>query len=60
MLKYSFSFFIIAMIAAIFGFSSMAPASAGIAKVMFFVFLGLSIFSLVIGLMTGPPATPPD
>jgi uncharacterized membrane protein YtjA (UPF0391 family) len=41
------TFFVVALIAAILGFGGVAIAAASIAKVLFFVFLVLFLFSLV-------------
>jgi uncharacterized membrane protein YtjA (UPF0391 family) len=41
MLRWALAFFIIALIAAIFGFGGVALAAAGIAKILFFIFLVL-------------------
>lgn len=51
MLRYAIGFFIVALIAAIFGFTGIAVAAAGIAKLLFFVFVILFILSLVAGLL---------
>ena len=42
-------FLIIALMAAIFGFGGIAAASAGIAKLLFFIFLVLFVISLIFG-----------
>lgn len=47
MLRWTVSFIIIAFIAGILGFGGIAGAAAGIAKISFFVFLGLFVLSLV-------------
>lgn len=47
MLNWSLTFFIIALIAAFLGFGGIAAGAASIAKVLFFVFLALFIFSLI-------------
>lgn len=39
MLRWAATFFIIAIIAAIFGFGGIAEGAASIAKVLFFIFL---------------------
>jgi len=39
MLRWAATFFIIAIIAAIFGFGNIAEGAADIAKVLFFIFL---------------------
>jgi uncharacterized membrane protein YtjA (UPF0391 family) len=51
MLRWAFAFFIIALIAAVFGFGGIALAAAGIAKILFFIFLVLFLVALVSGLM---------
>jgi uncharacterized membrane protein YtjA (UPF0391 family) len=53
MLSWAATFFVIAIIAAIFGFGGIATGAAGIAKVLFFVFLVVFFISLVTGLMGG-------
>jgi uncharacterized membrane protein YtjA (UPF0391 family) len=50
MLHYALIFFIVALIAALFGFGGLAASAAGIAKILFFVFLALTIASFVVGL----------
>lgn len=47
MLSWALMFLIISIVAALFGFGGIAAASAGIAQVLFFVFLGLFILSLI-------------
>jgi uncharacterized membrane protein YtjA (UPF0391 family) len=49
MLRWSVTFFIIAIIAAIFGFGGIAASAAGIAKVLFFVFVVLFLLSIIFG-----------
>ncbi len=49
MLSWALVFLIVALVAALFGFTSVYVAAAGIAKVLFFVFLVLLIVSLLIG-----------
>lgn len=48
MLYYSIVFLVIAMIAAVFGFGGIASASAGIAQLLFVVFLVLFAATLLI------------
>lgn len=50
MLHYAVVFFIIALIAAVFGFGGIAAGAVGIAKVLFFVFLILAAVSLIANL----------
>ena len=49
MLGWAITFLIIALIAAVFGFGGIAAASAGIAKILFFIFLVLFVVSLLFG-----------
>jgi len=53
MIQWSIGFFIIAVIAAVFGFGGIAESAVGIAKVLFFVFLVLAVISFVVKLMRG-------
>ncbi len=55
MLYYAAVFFIIAIIAAVFGFGGIAAGAVEIAKVLFFVFLIVSFVTLVIGLIRRGP-----
>jgi uncharacterized membrane protein YtjA (UPF0391 family) len=47
MLYWALTFFVVALMAAILGFGGVAIAAASIAKILFFVFLVLFLFSLV-------------
>ena len=49
MLGWAVVFLIIALVAADFGFGGIAAASAGIAKLLFFIFLVLFVISLIFG-----------
>jgi uncharacterized membrane protein YtjA (UPF0391 family) len=49
MLYWAAVFFVIALIAAVFGFGGIAASAVGVAKVLFFVFLILAIVSLIFG-----------
>ena len=49
MLSYAWIFLVIALIAAVLGFGGIAAASAGIAKVLFFIFLSIFVVSLLLG-----------
>ena len=51
MLYYAAMFFVIAVVAAIFGFGGIAAGAVEIAKILFFIFLILFIGSLIWGLM---------
>jgi uncharacterized membrane protein YtjA (UPF0391 family) len=49
MLRWSVIFFVIAIIAAIFGFGGIAEGAADIAKVLFFIFLALFVIAILFG-----------
>ena len=49
MLHYALVFFLIAIVAAVFGFGGIAVASAGIAKILFNLFLVMFLVTLVMG-----------
>jgi uncharacterized membrane protein YtjA (UPF0391 family) len=49
MLSWSLFFLVVALVAAFLGFSSIAGAAAGIAKLLFGVFLVLFLISLFLG-----------
>jgi uncharacterized membrane protein YtjA (UPF0391 family) len=50
MLRWAVAFFIIALVAAVLGFGGIAAAAAGIAKVLFYIFLILFLVALLGGL----------
>ena len=51
MLHYAAVFFVIALVAALFGFGGIAAGAAGIAKVLFFIFLAGAILAVIAGLL---------
>jgi uncharacterized membrane protein YtjA (UPF0391 family) len=51
MLRWALAFFVVAIIAAVFGFAGIAVAAAGIAKLLFYLFLILFLIALVGGLV---------
>ena len=53
MLSWAILFFVLALIAAVFGFGGIASAFAGIAQLLFVVFLILFVVSLVVRLVRG-------
>lgn len=58
MLRWAVVFFIISLIAAVFGFGGIASAAAGIAKFLFFVFVALFLIALIGGLAAGRRMVP--
>ena len=53
MLKWALIFFIIAVVAAIFGFGGIAAGAATIAKWLFFIAVAIFVIFLVMGLVAG-------
>jgi len=53
MLRLALFFFVISLVAAVFGFTGVAVASAEIARTLFFVAIVIFLVLLVAGLMTG-------
>ena len=53
MLRWALIFLIVALIAAALGFTDVAAASAGIAKVIFFIFVLLFALAVLGGLFLG-------
>jgi len=51
MLYYALIFFVVALVAALFGFGGIAAGAVEIAKILFFIFLILTLVSLVVGLV---------
>jgi len=49
MLYWAAVFFVIALVAAVFGFGGIAAGAVGIAKILFFAFLVLAVVSLLVG-----------
>ena len=47
MLRWALGFFIVALVAAVLGFGGIALAAAGIAKMLFYLFLFLFLVTLV-------------
>ena len=49
MLRWAAIFFVIALIAALFGFTGIATGAASIAKVLFFIFVVLFLVAIIGG-----------
>jgi uncharacterized membrane protein YtjA (UPF0391 family) len=52
MLRWALIFLVVAIVAGIFGFAGIMLAAAGIAKLLFYLFLVLFLVSLVMGLVS--------
>lgn len=53
MLGWALIFLIVSLIAALFGFTDLSIAAAGIAKFLFFIFVVITLVFLVLGLTAG-------
>ena len=53
MLRWSAVFLVIAIIAAALGYGGIAADAEEIAKVLFFIFLGIFLLTLILGLVAG-------
>jgi uncharacterized membrane protein YtjA (UPF0391 family) len=51
MLYYALAFFIVALIAAVFGFTGIAAGAAAIAKILFFIFLAVAAVTFIASLV---------
>lgn len=56
MFKWALIFAVIALVAAVLGFGGIAGASAGIAKILFFVSLALVALFVILGAVAGKKA----
>ena len=55
MLRLAVIFFVVAIIAAVFGFGGIAAGATEIAKILFYVFVVLFVVSLIFGLFRRGP-----
>jgi uncharacterized membrane protein YtjA (UPF0391 family) len=53
MLRLALFFFVVSIVAALFGFTGISMATAGIAKILFFLFIVFFVAFLIAGLMLG-------
>ena len=53
MLRLALFFLVVSLVAALFGFTGISVAAAGIAKILFFIFIVIFVILLVAGLMLG-------
>jgi uncharacterized membrane protein YtjA (UPF0391 family) len=51
LLKWAVVFFVVSLIAAFFGFTDVAAATADVARILFYIFLVIFIVLLVLGLV---------
>jgi uncharacterized membrane protein YtjA (UPF0391 family) len=53
MLRLALFFLVVSLVAALFGFSGISAATAGIAKLLFFIFIVICLAFVIIGLAVG-------
>jgi uncharacterized membrane protein YtjA (UPF0391 family) len=53
MLRAALLFFIVALIAALFGFTGIAATASGVAQILFVIFLVLFLGALILGIASG-------
>ncbi|HSJ81956.1 MAG TPA: DUF1328 family protein [Thiobacillus sp.] len=51
MLKWALIFFIISLVAGVFGFTGVATGAAAVAKILFYIAVALFLLFLVLGLI---------
>ena len=59
MLAWAIIFLVIALVAAVFGFTGIAVVSANIARILFFIFIVLFLLALIFGYFWVPVTAPP-
>ena len=52
MLRWALIFLVVAIVAGVLGFAGIMVAAAGIAKLLFYLFVVLFVISLAVGLLT--------
>ena len=57
MLGWALTFLVVALIAAVLGFTTIAGAAMGVAKILFYVFLVLFLVSIVMHFIRGRGTT---
>jgi uncharacterized membrane protein YtjA (UPF0391 family) len=50
LLKWALFFFVISMVAGLFGFTGISVASADVARILFYIFLVIFLVLLILGL----------
>ena len=58
LLRWSLLFVVLAIVAALFGFTGIAADAAGIAKILFFIFLAIVVTFVILGLVTFRAVSP--
>lgn len=53
MLRWALIFLVVSLVAALFGFTGISQASAGIAQVLFYIFISIFLVMLIAGVLVG-------
>ena len=53
MLKLAILFFVVSIVAGLFGFTGISVAAAGVAKILFFIAVALFVIFVVLAVMAG-------
>lgn len=53
MLRLALFFLVVSLVAAVFGFTGISAAAAGVARILFFIMIVIFLVLLVAGLMVG-------
>ena len=53
MLKWAIIFFLISVVAGVFGFTGIASGAASISRVLFFIFIAIFLIVLIFGVFLG-------
>lgn len=53
MLKLALLFFVVSLVAGVFGFSGVSSATAGVAKVLFFIAVAIFVIFIALALFAG-------
>lgn len=59
MLRAAIAFFVVGLLAMFLGLNQIAGVSVELGKLLLYIFLGLAVISLLIGLVTGRRSGPP-
>jgi uncharacterized membrane protein YtjA (UPF0391 family) len=53
MLRWALIFFVVSIVAGVFGFTNISSAAGGIARLLFFIFVAVFIVFLVLSILDG-------
>jgi uncharacterized membrane protein YtjA (UPF0391 family) len=59
LLRWALIFLVVAIIAAVFGFTNIAAGAADIARILFFLFIAVCVVLFILGMTVYRTVTPP-